>query len=227
MTPLDSNKYFSDANAARFVDDIQRGNVARVSAALQAGQDPNARGRDGIRPIHFIFAAKSAEVAEILLAAGADSNAKAPNGNSPLHYAVQQSSADFTEVLLKYKADPRIPGENDEPVLYPALSSPVASKVLPMLVRAGADVNGQWGSYPPLHASMVQQDWKSAAVLLTLGANPALTTKQGETAAQTFCRLLQRMRPTESNQKEVLMVGEMLGIQALPADCQQNLARFR
>lgn len=227
MTPLDSKKYFSDAITARFVDDIQRGDVAQVSAALKAGQDPNSKGLGGIRPIHFVFAAKTAEVANVLLAAGADPNAKAPNGNTPLHYAVQQATADFTEVLLKYRADPRIPGENNEPVLYPALSSPVAEAVLPLLVKAGADVNGQWGGYPPLQASMVQQDWKSTVALMHLGANPVLTTKQGETAAQTFCRLLQRMKPVESNRKEVLIVGEMLGAQSLPTGCQQNLMRFR
>jgi ankyrin repeat protein len=228
MAILDSNKYFSDPNVARFVDDIQRGDVNQVRAALTAGQDPNVEGLEGIRPIHFVFSAKTSDVAEVLLAGGADPNKKSPIGNTPLHYAVQRDSVDFTEVLLRYKADPKIPGENGKPALYDALSSPVAEKILPLIVEKGADVNGKWGGYPPLQASMVEQDWTSAVTLLKLGANPNLPTDQGETATQTFCRLLQRMNQRGPNNIEILMVGEILNTkQGLSSDCMQNLARFK
>ncbi|CAN5317638.1 hypothetical protein BH11PSE10_BH11PSE10_13470 [soil metagenome] len=228
MTPLDSRKYFADATVAAFVDEVQRGNASKVSAALKAGMDANAKGADGFRPIHFVFPAKTAEVTEILLAAGADANARAPNGNTPLHYAVQQASADFTTALLKHGADPQIVGEVDKPVLYVALSSPVAEAILPLLVKAGAKVNGSWGGYPPLQAAMVQQEWKSAASLIALGANPGLKTEQGETAAQTFCRLLQRMKKPAAEQRQPLLsVGQALHAQGLPEACALRLASFR
>lgn len=226
MTPLDSSKYFQDAKAARFVDDVQLGRVAAVQAAIAAGQDPNDSGKDGIRPIHFVFAASTAGVLEVLLKAGADPNARAPNGNTPLHYAVQQRTADFTEVLLRFKADPAVPGEGGRPVLYPALSSPVATVILPLLVAAGADVNLRWGGYPPLQAAMVRQDWASAAILLQLGANPALKTLQGETATQTFCRVIQRMRTESPVRKQVVAVGDKLAA-SLPPDCAARLNSFR
>ena len=46
---------------------------------------------------------------------------------------VQQESADLALLLLKYKANPAPPGENDEPVLYPALSSRAAAVLIPAL----------------------------------------------------------------------------------------------
>lgn len=229
MTQLDSRKYFSDPATAAFVDQVQRGDAAAVRQALAAGQDPNAAGLGGMRPLHFVFAAKGpagAAVAELLLAAGADPNAKAPNGHTPLHYAVQQPEPGFTEALLRHKADPRLPGENGQPVLYLALSSPAAPHTLPLLVRAGADPNQVWGGYPPVQAALVQQDWPAALLLLRLGADPALRTKQGETVAQTFCRLLARLNPKGSQRALVAAVGDQLGA-AVPAECQARLAQFR
>jgi hypothetical protein len=226
MSALDSSRYFQDAKTARFVDDVQKGNAASVQAAIAAGQDPNAKGADGIRPIHFVFAARTADVLEVLLKAGADPNAKAPNGNTPLHYAVQQRTPDFTQVLLRYRADPRLPGEGEKPVLYVALSSPVATTILPLLISAGADVNHRWGGYPPLQAAMVQQDWASAAILLQAGADAERQTQQGETAAQTFCRLLQRMRPVGPARKQIAAVGDKL-LPGLPPECAARLGSFR
>lgn len=227
MTPLDSRKYFPDAATAQFVDHIQNGQAAEVRKALAAGQDPNAAGNGGIRPLHFVFAAKTAEVAELLLAAGADPNAKAPNGNTPLHYAVQQPGADFTEALLRHQADPKLPGENGKPVLYVALSSPVVAQILPLLTHAGADVKQVWGGYPLLQAAMVQQAWPAALLLLLrLGADPALRSQQGESAAQTFCRLIQRMKPEGKQRQFVAAVGEQLQ-SGLPPECQARLALFR
>ena len=226
MSTLDSSKYFQDAKTVRFVDEIQKGNAASVQVAIASGQDPNVKGVDGFRPIHFVFAAKTADVLEVLLKAGADPNAKGPNGNTPLHYAAQQRTADFTQALLRYKADPRIGGEGDKPVLYVALSSSVATTILPWLISAGADVNNRWGGYPPLQAAMVQQDWPSAALLLRAGADPEQKTQQGETATQTFCRLLQRMRPEGPARNSIALVGDKL-LPGLPRECVARLGSFR
>ena len=226
MTPLDTRKYFSDADIAAFVDDVQHGNLAKVSAALKAGQDPNAKGLQGIRPIHFVFAAKTAEVAQALLAAGADANARAPNGHAPLHYAVQQRLPGFAALLLQYKADPNQGGEGGEPVLYVAITGPAADSILPLLVQAGADVNRVWGGYPLLQSAMVQQEWRSAALLLRLGADPALKTKQGETAAATFCRLLPKLKAVAPSKTWVFDVGTRLQAREGPLPCHGLLAGF-
>lgn len=227
MNALDSSKYFSDPKVATFVDDVQRGDLSRVSAALKAGIDPNAKGSDGFRPVHFVFAAKTADVAKALLAAGADPNARIANGNTPLHYAVQAATADFTAVLLQYRADAAAAGASNEPVLFAALSSPLQDKILPMLVKAGADVNLVWGGYSPLQAAMVALRWGSAATLLALNADPNVRSTQGENAAATFCDLLKRLQPTATNRDNVLRVGEGLKGKGAALACENKLGKFR
>lgn len=225
--PLDARKYFQDPRVAQMVEDIQTGREDRVRSALSQGVSANAEGLDGLRPIHFVFAAKSAKVAEILLAAGADPNAPGAFGNTPLHYAVQQPTADFTEVLLRYRANPAKLGAANKPVLNVALSSPVAAEILPMLKKAGANINHVWGGYSPLQAAMVQQDWRSAVTLLQIGADPEVKSMQDESAASIFCELLEEMRPGGKSSTYIWNVGQLLGAKRLSATCQSLLAAFR
>lgn len=224
---LDSRKYFSDPAVAAFVTDVQRGDVAKVQRALQGGMDPNAMGLEGLRPIHFVFTAADARAADALLSAGADPDAPAPNGHRPLHYAVQQRTAAFVEVLLKHRANPNLPGEGDIPVLYVAMASPVEEQVIPLLTKAGADVNKVWGGYPPLQSAMVKQSWISAALLLRAGADPRLKTLRGEDAANIFCELLARMRPVEPSRRWVYETGRTIGERAGGLVCGIALERFR
>jgi ankyrin repeat protein len=227
MIPLDSTMYFSDPGLVRFVDNAQAGNAAFVRSELRAGRDPNASGAGGIRPLHFALAAATPEVAEVLLAAGADPNAAAPSGDRPLHYAVQLRKPGFTEALLRHGADPRQPGEGGKPVTYPALSSPSTEVILPLLVTAGADVNLRWGVYPPLQAAVVQQNWSLALLLLRLGADPAQRTTLGSTAAETFCKFLQRARPRNGPNPQVVALGERLRAHGMSPECQNWLESYR
>jgi len=227
MSTLDSSKYFTDPKTIDFVDSLQRGSVSRVKAALAAGQDPNAVGLQGIRPIHFVYRRPNLEAVEALLMAGADPNLPAPNGNRPLHYAVQQESADLALLLLKYKANPALPGENDEPVLYPALSSRDAKVLLPALVKAGANPNLRWGSMPPLQAAMAQQDWTAAKLLLELGADPKALTTYGKDAVYTYCSKIARSVRSQQTQGVVYDLGLLLKVPELRPDCVADMERFR
>jgi hypothetical protein len=76
---------------------------------------------------------------------------------------------------------------------------------------------------------MVQQDWKSAAILLQLGANPEVLTQQKETASQTFCRLLERMDPKIGlHLEDIVATGDELDSHhTLPSECRQRLDKFR
>ena len=174
MNPLNTSRYFPDPKVAAFVDDVQRGDAERVSDALKDGINPNATGKDGFQPIHFVFSAKTAKVARILLAAGADPNARIANKNTPLHFAVQSSNPDFTDVFLEYGADPNAKGESDKSVLINALASPQSGTILRMLTKAGVDINHVWGGFSPLQAAIVALQLESAVTLLELGADPTV-----------------------------------------------------
>lgn len=227
MNILDSSKYFADPTVAAFVNDVQRGDLARVTAALKAGQDPNALGRDGFRPIHFVFASKSADVAKALLDAGAEPNARIASGNTPLHYAVQAPSADFTRALLARRADPNALGAINKPVVFNALASPGSDQILPLLAQSGADLNHVWGGYSPVQAAMVALHWNSAAILLALNADHAVRSAQGETASDVFCDLLKRLKPTPTNHEAVWRVGQALSARGAVLSCADKLASFR
>ena len=227
MTILDSSQYFTDPKTIEFVDALQSGHVSKVKKALAAGQDPNAVGLQGIRPIHFVYRRPNLEAVEALLQAGADPNLPAPNGNRPLHYAVQQESADLALLLLKYKANPALPGENGKLVLYLAMSSPEAARLLPALVAAGADVNLRRGSMPPVQAAMASHDWVAAKVLLQLGADPKALSTLKEDAIAFYCHDIARMKPTRQVQGVVYEVGLLLQIPQLRPDCVADMERFR
>src|SRR5687768_4660372 len=68
---LDPRSYFPDPRIARFVADVQDGDLGRVRSGLKEGVDPNSEGREGFRPLFFVFAASTADVARVLLASGA------------------------------------------------------------------------------------------------------------------------------------------------------------
>ena len=224
---LDASRYFSDAKTIDFVESLQRGSVSRVKKALAAGQDPNAEGLQGIRPIHFVYRRPNLEAVEALLQAGADPNLPAPNGNRPLHYAVQQESADLALLLLKYKANPALPGENGKLVLYLAISSPEAARLLPALVAAGADVNLRRGSMPPVQAAMASHDWVAAKVLLQLGADPMGLASYGEDAVTMYCSKISRSVRSKQTQGVVYEVGKLLRADELKPECVRDMERFR
>ena len=227
MTALDTRRYFTDPRDAAFAELVQKGDVKRVRASIAAGQDVNASGLKGFRPIHFVFAAARADVARVLLEAGADPNARIASGNEPLHYAVQQANADFTAVLLQYKADPNARGSANQPVLFTALDSPVPEQVLPLLAHGGADIDAIWGNNTAVQSTMIGLTWKAAQTLLALGADPALKNPHGEDAGAVFCSLLARLKPTPTNHRTVFAVGNALEARGLSLACDDKLAQFR
>lgn len=194
---LDTSRYFDDPAVAGFVDDLQNGRTTRVAAALAAGMDPNAAGRDGFRPLFFIFPAATAEAARALLSAGADPNARLPGGDPPLLFAVRLDTPEFTRALLEAGADPNARGENSKPVIHEAVRSN-QPRHLELLARAGADVNVVWGSGTPLYSAIGGLNWPAAATLLDLGADTGWRSPGGLrqlTAGESFCDLFTRERP--------------------------------
>ena len=226
MKPLDSHPYFADAKVAAFVDDVQRGNLQRVTAALAAGMDPNARGKDGFRPIHFVFPAPTADVTRTLLAAGADANARVASGNTPLHFAVRMPNPAFTEALLAARGDPNAIGANQKPVIHEAISSH-EPRNLELLAKAGADLNAEWAFSRPVQAAIAMLQWDMATALLKLGADAQASNRRGETVAQTYCEVLGRLQPTATNRRSVVGTAEALRMGGAKLGCEDRVAVFR
>lgn len=226
MKPLDSQRYFSDPRVAAFVDDVQRGHLARVNEGLRAGIDPNSKGSEGFRPVHFVFAADSADVTRALLAAGADPNARLTNGNTPLHFAVRMPNPDFTEALLAAKADPNAIGANHKPVIHEAISSR-EPRNLRLLASAGADLNAEWAFNTPLQAAIAVLSWDMATALLAVGANAQAANQRGQTVVQSYCGVLTRLQPTATNRRGVVATYEGLRAGGAVVPCEDKVAAFR
>lgn len=194
---LDTSRYFDDPKLAALADDVQEGRVSKVVEALRGGVDPNGVGRDGFRPIFFIFPAPTNETAKALLAAGADANVKTAGGEPPLMYAVRLEDPAFTRVLLAGRADPNARGSNDKPVIHEAVRSDQPEH-LRLLARAGVDLNVVWGNATPLLAAVESMSWASATALLELGAGTDWRSPGGRTqftAGESFCNFFTRQRP--------------------------------
>ena len=226
METLDSRRYFSDPAVVQLLDRVQAGDVARVKQSLAAGVSANAVGKDGFRPIHFVFVAPTAEVLRVLIGAGADPNAKLSNGNTPLHFAVRMPNPDFTSVLLAAKANPNARGDNDIPVVHMATAYP-GNHALELLSKAGADLNIVWAGESALIGAVTGMSWKSAAMLLTLGADPTLKDSTGESATDWFCDQLKNMRVVEKYRANVLALADAFAARGVSLACAGDVARFR
>ena len=224
---LDTSRYFSDPRVAAFVDNVQRGDVAKVQQGLAAGISVNATGTDGFRPIHFAFAPATPDMLKLLLRAGADPNAPLANKNTPLHFAVRQAEPEFTTALLAAKADPNAAGDSKQPVLFTALAykSPA---VVESLVKAGADVNAEWGNMSPFFAAVSTFNWPMATTLLTLGANANFKEKKGWSALDELCQSLARV-PTDfkDNKAQVRQLLSALTERGVTLRCSDALQRWQ
>ena len=71
-----------------------KGNIKCLKELLRRGEDPNAKNKDGVMPLHyaatsceFVGEHLCVEAAKILLQHGADPNARDEWGETPLHVA--------------------------------------------------------------------------------------------------------------------------------------------
>ena len=73
------------------------GNIEAVKQHIAAGADVNAKGENGVTPLHWT---ETEEIAELLIAKGADVNAKDKRGQTPLHFAAFKGHKKIAELLI-------------------------------------------------------------------------------------------------------------------------------
>jgi cytochrome c len=157
------------SHAAAIHDAAKKGDVASISAALDAGADIN--GSDAMAPpLYYAVIGSKLEAAKILIERGADVNAPSKLGDAPLVPAVGKRNIELIKLLLDHGANPNsVIGT--ETVLHLAVERGCFDCVK-ALVEAGADVNAVTSNVQyrtPLHIAKLRGLGEVADYLLTHG----------------------------------------------------------
>ncbi len=140
-----------------------------ISTLLEAGADPNRRGRQGRTPLHY---ATTAAATKLLLDAGADIAARDDTGCTPLVAACADRHDEVVAVLLARGSDVRSTDEKGRAALHNvALTRTAGPRQIRRLVEAGADPNQpDADGRTPLHIAAGVHIGEMATILVKLGA---------------------------------------------------------
>jgi len=110
----------ADVPTSALAEAAQRRDAGAVLALLDAGENPNAPGRDGTPALHWAVRVGDRATAERLVHAGADVNAASRYGVTPLGVAIEAGDAAMTRWLLDAGAHATDPDRAGEPPLFAA-----------------------------------------------------------------------------------------------------------
>jgi cytochrome c len=196
------------SHAGAIHDAAKKGDVASISAALDAGADINGRDFMGPPLYHAVVGVKL-EAAKLLIERGADVNAPSILGIAPLVPAVRRRNIELIKLLLDHGANPNsVLGT--QTALHLAVQAGCFDCVK-ALVEAGADVNavtsnGQYRT--PLHIAKLRGLGEVADYLLMHGViipkpepiSPKLAAadvQKGQVVFEANCGFCHSAKPKE------------------------------
>jgi len=159
--PLQRTTAADGVDVARLVAD---GDREAALAALEAGADPRAAGKDGTTALHWAAVNGDAALAARLLRAGADPNARNAFGATPMAAAAEIGDAATLEALLRAGADVESANAEGQTALM-AVARTGRVDAATVLLKHGAKVDARerWGGQTALmwaaaqgHADMVR-----------------------------------------------------------------------
>ncbi|WP_432087695.1 ankyrin repeat domain-containing protein [Streptomyces sp. bgisy095] len=161
-------------DGARLVAAVRRSDAEAVTAALEAGADPDAVTDDGLSVLCLAVAAYDAAVAEALVEGGADPDRRLPDGTTPLVRAVEGGSLATARAVLGREPRLRLPEAERERLLALARSRYERG--------AEAELRSRTGASGSARRSSVRDDECGRVSELTLGG---LTVREGHGAILT------------------------------------------
>jgi cytochrome c len=161
------------ANSASIHEAAKKGDLAALTAALNAGTDVN-KISGGATPLYFAAIRGHLEAAKFLIARGADVNAMTKFG-SPLMAAAARDTPELVDLLLTSGADPK--ADLDSQTALHVAAERGCLGCVKALVNAGANVNAQHRSVggqrilvtTPLHVAIVNEHRDIADYLISRG----------------------------------------------------------
>lgn len=133
-------KDFSDDSAAAIALSYAASNAQpeMMKFLLQAGINPNVKGKYGSTAITMAAMRKSVETVRLLIENGADVNLFSSQTQSPLEWAAQYGSTEIVKILIAARANVN-PKGNWSPIINAARNNQV--ETMQILVKAGAALN--------------------------------------------------------------------------------------
>ncbi|GAB6032674.1 hypothetical protein CHUAL_011550 [Chamberlinius hualienensis] len=151
---------------------------SRKKQLLTSSELLNSCNIDGISPLHVSCAHGHQRIVSLLLSAGALVNEKDSNGFTPLHFAAQNDREQVVKLLLENEAVVNMSDcVGNTPLHYTAISGFV--HVAAILLQNGALVNQR--NYKGQTVLHLAEDEQMVSLLLTSGADPKVTDRQGQT----------------------------------------------
>jgi len=167
-----------------FLMAIEAGNASKVRELSQAGIDVN-QPRGDLKETPLILAVHSGhpEVVSVLIEAGCDLEARDGVEKTALRAAVEGESVEIAKALIEAGANVNAPSERMGPMLWSAITSVRAARMVQLLVQAGIDINEQdQGGWTALMLAASDGDVDAARALIEAGADVNLRNKNGDTA---------------------------------------------
>ncbi len=137
----DAISLLRDCSPMDIYEAAQFGDVPRLKAHLDAGEDPNAPGVRGTTPLMEAMKSGSLPAARLLLDRGANVNKKRADGATALHLAALYGDVSLTGLLLDRGANINASGKPERPatpLTYAVRQAQV--EVVALLLKRGADL---------------------------------------------------------------------------------------
>jgi ankyrin repeat protein len=184
-------KYFSNPKVVSLIEAALNKDARAFERELARGAAINARGNDGLTPLHLALLNTNPAAFSMILEAGGDPNIAADNGDPVLSLAAQMPDSAYLAECLKHGARADTPdGRKETPLMIAATGS--LRENVRILLEAGADPNARDARSltPLMHAfQALRPDTEIARMLIRKGARPSDTNVAGLTArdyAETF-----------------------------------------
>ena len=134
---------FSDPGLRALARGAQHGAIKKIDALIAKGVNVNGKGRYGETPLFSAFQVRNKVGFKALLEHGANPNFIDDNGQTLLNDIAGYSGTYFMKLALEHGANPNLiePKTGETPLI--AATSPYGKQNVPLLIKAGADLNHQ------------------------------------------------------------------------------------